>query len=80
VSLSFEGKENTFDYLIFILLGGAMAVYGLLAKTFVESSKNHILTPSNKLEKYVPRWYHRLLLTALGLTSALFGVFALFRH
>lgn len=68
------------DCVVFILLGGAIAIYSIVAKTFIESSRIHVLTPTNKLERYVPRWYHRLLLFSLGLAGVLGGVFALLRR
>ena len=71
------GKDTTFECVTFIVLGGAVAAYGLLAKTFIESSKLHVLTPSDKLERYVPKGYQRFLLVALGIASVLSGIFGL---
>ena len=73
-------KDGTFDGVAFIIMGAGMALYGLLAKTFREDSKLHILTPTDELEKYVPRWYHRLLLIALGIGSMVCGVSELWRR
>ena len=63
-----------FDSLAFILLGCALTAYGLFAKKFTESKKLHILTPADKLERYAPRWYHRLFFVAIGSALVLFEV------
>ncbi len=78
--ISFVGKDTTLDCAAFILLGGAITAYSIVAKTFIESSKIHVLTPTNKLERYVPRWYHRLLLFSVGLAGVLGGIVALLRR
>ena len=67
-------KDSTFDIVALILLGTALMVYGLFAKKFTESKKLHILTPADKLERYVPSWYHRLFFIALGLALVVFEV------
>jgi hypothetical protein len=67
-------KGSAFDCVVFIILGAGTAVYGLLAKTFRESGRLRILTPTDELEKYVPRWYHRLLLIALGIGVMVGGI------
>jgi len=48
-------KNSPFDSVAFIIIGVVIAAYGLLAKTFTESSRLRILTPTDQLEKYVPR-------------------------
>jgi len=67
-------KSSTFDSVAFIIIGVVIASYGLLAKTFTESSRLRILTPTDQLEKYVPRWYHRLFLVAIGIGSMIGGI------
>jgi len=59
-------RDSAFDCISMILLGGAVAIYGLRAKTFRESQRLRILTPANELESYVPRWYHRLFVVVPG--------------
>jgi hypothetical protein len=76
----FAERDTPFDSVVFIAIGVAMTAYGIFAKTFIESGKIHVLTPSNKLERYIPRWYHRTLLTVLGLALVFFGFIALWKH
>jgi hypothetical protein len=79
VSSVIVSKDSAFDYVAFVLAGAGLAAYGLLAKTFIEERKLHILTPSDKLERYVPRWYQRLLLIALGIAAMVAGISKLWR-
>lgn len=73
------GEDTPFESVIFIALGVTMTAYGFFAKTFIESGKIHVFTSSSKLENYIPRWYHRMLLIALGLALVIFGSIALWK-
>jgi hypothetical protein len=71
------GKESTLECVVFILGGGVIAAYGLRSKKFTESSKLRILTPTNELGRYAPRWYQRLGYIALGVANVIFGILSL---
>lgn len=76
----FGGQGSAFDNVAFILLGGALFVYALRARSFRESSKLHVLTPVKDLSEYTPKPYQRFLLAALGLAAVISSVYQLFRR
>ena len=61
------------------IVGAAIALYGLRARKFRESSRLHMLTPIDQLEEYEPRWYHRLLYVVAGVVLMTFGIAGLWR-
>jgi hypothetical protein len=76
----FVRHDGTFDDVAFILLGGAVFVYALRAKTFRESKNLHMLTPAKELDEYAPKLIQRFLLAALGLAVVISSVYQLFRR